>query len=161
MKTPGILTYLPVRLSVDERWPQEGLRWVREPRKDAPGLDSLLSWAYDAGASRIAFTTGHPVWIRVHGINRRVTEDSLDEMEIAGIANHLYGADGTARLQGGRAFDVAYSISRTRLERLRFRLNATPIRSSRSHAANIVLRPIPELPPTLEQQRVEAGILEA
>ena len=161
MKTPGILTYLPVRLSVDERWPQEGLRWVMDPGKDAPGLDALLSWAYDAGASRIAFTTGHPVWVRVHGINRRVTEQSLDEMEIASIANHLYGADGTARLQGGRAFDVAYSIYRTRLERLRFRLNATPIRSSRSHDANIVLRPIPELPPTLEQQRVEPGILAA
>jgi defect-in-organelle-trafficking protein DotB len=145
----------------DERWPREGLRWVMEPRKDAPGLDALLSWAYDAGASRIAFTTGHPVWIRVHGINRQVTEQSLDEMEIAGIANHLYGADGTARLQGGRAFDVAYSISRSRSDRLRFRLNATPIRSSRSHAANIVLRPIPELPPTLEQQRVEPGILDA
>jgi defect-in-organelle-trafficking protein DotB len=143
------------------RWPQEGLRWVMEPRKDAPGLDSLLSWAYDAGASRIAFTTGHPVWIRVHGINRQVTENALDEMEIAGIANHLYGADGTARLQGGRAFDVAYSISRSRTDRLRFRLNATPIRSSRSHAANIVLRPIPELPPPLEQQRVEPGILDA
>ncbi|WP_254065687.1 type IV pilus twitching motility protein PilT [Acidisoma sp. L85] len=132
-----------------------------EPRKDAPGLDGLLSWAYDAGASRIAFTTGHPVWIRVHGTNYQVTEHSLDEMEIASIANHLYGADGTARLQGGRAFDVAYSISRTRLDRLRFRLNATPIRSSRSHAANIVLRPIPELPPSLEQQRVEPGILDA
>jgi len=145
----------------DLKWPREGQRWVMEPRKDAPGLDSLLAWAYDAGASRIAFTTGHPVWVRIHGLNRQVTESSLDEMEIASIANHLYGADGTARLQGGRAFDVAYSISRTRTDRLRFRLNATPIRSSRSHAANIVLRPIPELPPMLEQQRVEPGILDA
>jgi defect-in-organelle-trafficking protein DotB len=155
------ITQHPERPNVGERWPQEGLRWVMEPRKDAPGLDALLSWAYDAGASRIAFTTGHPVWIRVHGINRQVTENALDEMEIAGIANHLYGADGTARLQGGRAFDVAYSISRSRSDRLRFRLNATPIRSSRSHAANIVLRPIPEMPPPLEQQLVEPGILDA
>jgi defect-in-organelle-trafficking protein DotB len=143
------------------KWPSEGLRWVVEPRKDAPGLDALLSWAYDAGASRVAFTTGHPVWLRVHGINWQATGQSLDEMEIASIANHLYGADGTARLEGGRAFDVAYSIASSRSDRLRFRLNATPIRSSRSHAANIVLRPIPESPPSLARQGVEAGILDA
>ena len=45
-------------------WPDEGLRWVQEPRKHAPGLDSLLTWAFRAKASRIGFQTGHPVWVR-------------------------------------------------------------------------------------------------
>lgn len=143
------------------RWPDEGTPWVRDPRKAAPGLDSILSWAYDAGASRIAFQTGHPVWLRVHGRNHRITEHSLDEAEIAEIANHLYGADGTARLQGGQDFDVSYEIARTRTKRLRFRLNATPIRTSRRDGANIVLRPIPDMPPTLDEQLVEPGILDA
>lgn len=134
---------------------------MRDPRKAAPGLDSVLSWAYDAGASRIAFQTGHPVWLRVHGRNHRITEHSLDEAEIAQIANHLYGADGTARLQGGQDFDVSYEIARTRTKRLRFRLNATPIRTSRRDGANIVLRPIPDMPPTLDEQLVEPGILDA
>jgi defect-in-organelle-trafficking protein DotB len=80
---------------------------------------------------------------------------------VSQIANHLYGADGTARLQGGQDFDVSYSISRSRTERLRFRLNATPIRSSWSHAAEVVLRPIPDLPSTLAEQLVEPGILDA
>ena len=147
--------------AAQEPWPDEGLRWVTEPRKHAPGLDSLLSWAYRLGASRISFQTSHPAWIRVHGRNRRAMEQPLDEAEIAQIANHLYGADGTARLQGGQDLDVAYEISVTRTERLRFRLNATPTRTSRREGANIVLRPIPDMPPTLEEQLVEPAILEA
>jgi defect in organelle trafficking protein DotB len=155
------ITQIAAAGTSDGRWPGEGQRLVVEPRKEAPGLNALLAWAYDAGASRVGFTTGQPVWIRIHGRNRQVTSRALDEMEIADIANHLYGADGSARLQGGRAFDVAYAISRSRTDRLRFRLNATPIRSSRTHAADIVLRPIPEKPPTLAEQLVEAGIIDA
>lgn len=145
----------------DDAWGGEGQRWIAEPRKHAPGLDSLLSWTYRLGSSRIAFQTGHPVWIRVHGRNRKVTQVSLDEAEIAQIVNHLYGADGVARLQGGSDFDVTYEIGVSRTERLRFRLNATPTRTSRREGANIVLRPIPDMPPSLEAQLVEAGILEA
>jgi defect in organelle trafficking protein DotB len=142
-------------------WPEEGMPWVSDPRKLAPGLDALLSWATDAGASRIAFQTGHPVWLRIHGCNRRVTANTLDEAEIGQIANHLYGSDGAARLQGGQDFDVSYEIARSRTQRLRFRLNATSIRTSRRDGANIVLRPIPDMPPPLEQQLVEPGIMAA
>jgi len=137
------------------------MRWVAEPRRHAPGLDSLLSWAYRLGASRIAFQTGHPSTIRVHGRNRRVGDYPLDEAEIAQIVNHLYGADGSARLQGAGEFDVSYEIAVSRTERLRFRLNATATRTSRREGANIVLRPIPDMPPSLEAQLVEPAIMEA
>ncbi|USQ74028.1 Flp pilus assembly complex ATPase component TadA (plasmid) [Roseomonas mucosa] len=142
-------------------WPGEGQRWVTEPRKQAPGLDALLVWAYEQGASRIAFQTGHPVWVRIHGRNRRATLGMLSEVELGDITNHLYGADGTARLQGGSDFDVSYEVGLSRSRRLRFRLNATPIRAARREGANIVLRPIPDLPPSLAQQLVEPGILAA
>ena len=142
-------------------WPDEGMRWVEDPRKHAPGLDSLLSWAFRAEASRISFQTGHPVWVRIHGRNYRATAAILDEADIAHVANHLYGADGTARLQGGRDFDVAYEIPVSRSQRLRFRLNATPTLTARREGANIVIRPIPDMPPPLEAQYVEPGILEA
>jgi defect-in-organelle-trafficking protein DotB len=147
--------------SAPETWPDEGAAWIAESRKSAPGLDSLLRWAYRLDASRISFQTGHPVTIRVYGQNRPATEARLDEAEIAQIANHLYGADGTARLQGGSDFDTAYEIAVSRAERLRFRLNATPTRTSRREGANIVLRPIPNLPPPLEAQLVEPGIMAA
>ncbi len=144
-----------------EGWPEEGLKWVAVPRKSAPGLNALLQWAFGLGASRIAFSTGKPVKLRVHGRNRFVTRASLDEGEIADVANHLYGSDGIARLQNGSDFDVAYEIAVSRTTRLRFRLNATPTRTARHFGVNIVLRPIADLPASLAEQSVEAGILEA
>jgi defect-in-organelle-trafficking protein DotB len=142
-------------------WPGEELRWVEEPRRSAPGLDSLLTWAFRENASRIAFQTGHPVWVSIHGRNYPATRGAVDEYELSQIVNHLYGADGMARLQGGNDFDTAYVIPIDRSTRLRFRLNATPTRTSRRDGSNLVLRPIPDLPPPLAEQRVEPGILEA
>ncbi len=144
-----------------EGWPEEGLKWVALPRKSAPGLNALLQWGFALGASRIAFSTGKPVKLRVHGRNRFVTRRALDEGEIADVANHLYGSDGIARLQNGSDFDVAYEIAVDRTTRLRFRLNATPTRTSRHFGVNIVLRPIADMPASLADQHVEAGILEA
>ena len=144
-------------------WPDadsRSLRWVAQPRVEAPGLDSLLIWAFNAGASRIAFQTGHPVWVRIHGHNHRVTTRPLDEMDFSQIVNHLYGADGMARLQGGSDFDTAYAIAVSRAVRLRFRLNATPTRTARRDGGNIVLRPIADTPPSLAQQGVEPMILD-
>lgn len=147
--------------STGQFWPEEGLKWVAVPRKSAPGLNALLQWAFGLGASRIAFSTGKPVKIRVHGRNRFVTHRALDEAEIADVANHLYGSDGIARLQNGSDFDVAYEIAVSRTTRLRFRLNATPTRTARHFGVNVVLRPIADLPASLAEQCVEAGILEA
>jgi len=110
----------------EHAWPDDGLRWVAEPRRCAPGLNSLLTWAFQEKASRIAFQTGHPVWVSIHGRNYRVTRGAVDEYELSQIVNHLYGADGMARLQGGNDFDTAYAIPIDRSTRLRFRLNATP-----------------------------------
>jgi len=145
----------------EHAWPADGLRWVAEPRRSAPGLDSLLTWAFQKKASRIAFQTGHPVWVSIHGRNYRVTRGTVDEYELSQIVNHLYGADGMARLQGGNDFDTAYAIPIDRSTRLRFRINATPTRTSRRDGGNIVLRPISDLPPSLEEQLVEPGILDA
>ena len=94
-----------------------------------PGWIPLLTWAFRAEAARIAFQTGHPVWVSIHGHNHRVTQAAVNEYELSGIVNHLYGADGMARLQGGNDFDTAYAIPINRWTRLRFRLNATPTRT--------------------------------
>lgn len=141
-------------------WPGEGLDWVEDPRKSAPGLDSLLIWAFGQKAHRISFQPDHPVWVTIHGRNHRATAADLDEFDFSQIVNHLYGADGMARLQGGSDFDTAYPISVDRSTRLRFRLNATPTRTSRGGGGNVVLRPIADMPPTLEEQLVEGEILD-
>lgn len=36
---------MPESLDPVVGWPDEGLCWVTESRKSAPGLDSLLCWA--------------------------------------------------------------------------------------------------------------------
>ena len=161
LDTIGPLTSSPNEVLPDgELWPEEGLKWVAMPRKSAPGLDALLRWAFELGASRIAFSTGKTVILRLQGRNRFVTRGLLDEGEIADVTNHLYGSDGIARLQNGSDFDVAYEIAVNRTTRLRYRLNATPTTTSRHFGANIVLRPIADMPPPLADQHVEAGILE-
>jgi defect-in-organelle-trafficking protein DotB len=86
----------------------------------------LLTWAFKEKASRIAFQTGHPVWVSIHGRNYRVTRGAVDEYELSQIVNHLYGADGMARLQGGNDFDTAYAIAIDRSTRLHFRLKRHP-----------------------------------
>jgi defect-in-organelle-trafficking protein DotB len=144
-----------------ETWPDEGSPWVREPRRSAPGLDGMLVWAHEAGASRIAFQTSHPVSLRIHGRNRNGTRERLDHLVMVEIVNHLYGADGSARLENGHDFDVSYSINIGRTRQLRFRVNATPTMTRRRDGANVVLRPIPDLPPTLQEQNVEPEIIAA
>jgi len=83
------------------------------------------------------------------------------EVDFSLIVNHLYGADGMARLQGGNDLDTAYAIQLDRSTRLRFRLNATSTRTSRRDGGNVVLRPIADMPPPLSAQGVEPGILDA
>jgi len=131
-------------------WEGEQENWVAEPGKRAPGLDALLWWATRIGASRIAFQSAHPVWIRVHGRNSRATQTSLSEAEMGRIANHLYGGDGVARLQGGGDFDVIYVIDDGARRRIVFWANATSIREDQSAGAKIVLRPIHDMRQSLE-----------
>ena len=83
-------------------WPDEGLRWVTEPRRHAPGLDSLLAWVSGEGASRISFHTGKPVWLRIHGRNYAVTQHALDQAEIAAITGAELGTV-KSRINRGRA----------------------------------------------------------
>lgn len=148
------------RVDLPQEWRANGLRWVEEPRRSAPGLDSLLEWSYRSGASRIDIEIGKRCMVRIHGLNRRVGDLALEESEVSQIVNHLYGADGMARLQGANALDTTYEVAVSRRERLRFRLNVTPTGSSRRIGVNVVLRPIPGLPPSLEEQLVEPGIME-
>ncbi|WOJ91772.1 hypothetical protein RZS28_18765 (plasmid) [Methylocapsa polymorpha] len=131
-------------------WEGEGENWVAEPGKRAPGLDALLWWATQIGASRIAFQSAHPVRIRVHGRNSRATRKSLSEAEIGRIVNHLYGGDGAAWLQGGGDFDVIYEIGVGATRRIVFWANATSICVDRSARAKIVLRPIHDMRQSLE-----------
>lgn len=145
-----------------ETWPNEGrsaYSWVVERRKHAPGLDDLLKWAYGLGASRIDFKTGHPVTIMVHGKVLFATRSSTDDFAISDIVSHMYAQDGMSMLAISHDLDSAYSVSLNRRETLRFRVNFTPCEVMRGQGVNIVMRPIPSRPPSLESQLVEPEVL--
>lgn len=108
-------------------WPDNGARWVIDPRREAPGLDSFMSHVHKLGAEQIQFATFQRAAFRRYGRNAKVkSRPPLDERDMGLIVNHLYGADGMARLQGGQDINVMYVIGVPRKEVLRFRVNITP-----------------------------------
>ena len=141
-------------------WVDAGERWVKEPRRAAPALDAFLTHAHRLGAEQVMFSTFQPASFRLWGRNRKVmTRDPLDENDASMIVNHLYGADGMARLQGGGDINVMYQIGSPRKGTLRFRCNVTAITASRGAGANVVIRPVRDLPQPLGEQNVEPEIL--
>lgn len=145
-----------------DSWPNEDAKreypWVAEARKSAPGFDDLLKWAHSLGASRIDLKTGHRVTIKVHGVNQYATYGVTTPIDLKQIVDHVYGADGTARVLIGHQLDTAYSVTISRRESLRFRLNVCPIQTMRGSGLQIILRPIPSQPASLDEQRVEQEI---
>jgi defect-in-organelle-trafficking protein DotB len=141
-------------------WVDAGERWVKEPRRAAPALDAFLTHAHRLGAEQVMFSTFQPASFRLWGRNRKVmTRDPIDENDASMIVNHLYGADGMARLQGGGDINVMYQIGSPRKGTLRFRCNVTAITASRGAGANVVIRPVRDLPQPLGEQNVEPEIL--
>ena len=106
------------------------------------------------------FSTFQPASFRLWGVNRKIkSRDPLDENDASLIVNHLYGADGIARLQGGADINVMYQIGSPRKGTLRFRCNVTAITASRGAGAHVVIRPVRDLPQPLSSQNVEPEIL--
>lgn len=133
--------------------------WPEQPEKlTEEGLDRLLVWATELGASRINLQSNHQLALRVYGRVRKVTSRPLgpDEVELA--VNRLYSGEGVARIKGGHPIDVAYEVQPDRHTRLRFRVNAVGVQGKGTGGIDIVLRPIPRLAPRLSEQRVEHGI---
>ena len=140
-------------------WRDNGERWVKEPRRLAPALDSFMSHVHRLGAEQIMFSTWKRASFRLWGDNHWVDRPPLDEAETGLIVNHLYGADGMARIQGGKDLNVMYVIGVSRTETLRYRVNVSGIATSKGDGANVTIRPVKELPPLLEKQNVEPEIL--
>jgi defect in organelle trafficking protein DotB len=164
---PEVMLDIPSRTSAGPEpaadpyaWVDPGERWVKEPRNLAPALDSFLTHAHKLGAEQVMFATFQPASFRLWGVNRKVkTRDPLDENDASLIVNHLYGADGVARLQGGADINVMYQIGSPRKGTLRFRCNVTAITASRGAGAHVVIRPVRDLPQPLSSQNVEPEIL--
>ena len=69
-------------------WPDNGARWVVDPRRDAPGLDIFMSHVHKLGAEQIQFSTFQPAAFRRYGRNTKVkSRTPLDERDMGMIVN--------------------------------------------------------------------------
>ena len=95
----------------------------RRSGRTALGRGAAQERARSRFAARLGLPRGrvpHRVPDRAPGVGRvftaattASTRRAIDEIEFSQIVNHLYGADGMARLQGGNDFDTAYAIRST------------------------------------------------
>jgi defect in organelle trafficking protein DotB len=127
--------------------------------KDTEGL---MAHCFALKASDITITTNREVIVDVYGRLLRATRKRLTNVEVLEIIAGLFKNDsGPARLNGGHDLDFAFEMRPTRDERLRFRVNATAISVEGQNGAQITVRTIPGIPPSIDSLGVEPEILQS
>ncbi|MDP9127429.1 MAG: Flp pilus assembly complex ATPase component TadA [Pseudomonadota bacterium] len=134
--------------------PDEPLRILGEH------LDAILMWCAKRGASDITIQTDRPVMIEVDGSLFPITRRALDSADMVNILTRIYGPDALPKLAGGHDLDLSYEVRPDRATRFRFRVNITAIQSRGRDSAQITLRSLPGLPPTMADLSIEQGIVE-
>lgn len=135
-------------------WPEEPLRLTEEH------VDELLQWCVARNASDITIQTDRSVMIEVDGVLYPITRRAMDSADMANILVRIYGPDALAKLASGTDLDLSYEVRPSRLVRFRFRVNITAILSQGRDSAQITLRSLPGLPPTMEDLGIEESIIE-
>jgi len=135
-------------------WPEEPLR-IQET-----DVDVLLKWCVDRNATDISIQTDRPVMVEVDGALSPITKRPLDSADMANILMRIYGADALAKLASGTDLDLSYEVRPSRLVRHRFRVNITAILSHGRDSAQITMRSLPSLPPTMKDLGIEEQIIE-
>ena len=129
---------------------------------NAKYFKALMYEAMKHNASDVYVQPGDPICARVNGTIVRLTNRCLDASEVYNILKWAGGRD-TAEtdIVTGRAIDARYEIFDKTLRDLRgakvrygYRVNASPIQHAGSTSAQIVLRAIPNDPPT----HIDVGI---
>ena len=143
-----------------------GTPWVYENEPVSTWLDDdlkqFLIWAVENKCSDILLQPGTGIWIRIDGEWWQTTKRRLHTDEINILLDIIsYDPSSSARLKGGEDIDFSYEIKLSRIERLRFRVNASACQDGYNSGATMVLRTIPSLPPKIEDLNVEPEILEA
>ena len=136
---------------------------LRDPvRHDRDSLDSLLRTLVSVGASDILLVSESPVRAYLRGRWETIGTRAIKTHELADILNAIDMANASSMVASGTARNIAYEVSLgSRESRLRFRVNATGTRRSGPRDLKIVLRSIPDTPPTLESMGLPAELVAA
>ena len=135
--------------------PDEPLRFT--PRD----LDKLLAFCTHLSVSDITIQTGETIFAEIYGRLFKITRRKLSNTEVGEILNYIYGPNGTAQILSGKDLDTHYEFRPNRLDRYRFRVNATGCQVEGHEGVQITLRSIPTEPPDLDTMGLPANIIEA
>jgi len=135
-------------------WPEEPLRLIEDH------VDPLLRWCVARRSSDITIQTDRPIMIEVDGALYPVTKRSMDSADMANVLMRIYGPDALAKLASGTDLDLSYEVRPDRQTRHRFRVNITAILSQGRDSAQVTLRSLPSLPPTMVDLNIEDLIIQ-
>ena len=136
---------------------------IRDPvRYDRDGLDSCLRTIVASSASDVLLVSESPVRAFLRGRWETVGTRMLKTHELADVLNAIDMGNASSMVSAGAARNFAYEVSLgNRDSRLRFRVNASGVRRSGSRDLKIVLRSIPDTPPTLESMGLPPELVAA
>lgn len=136
-------------------WPDEPNRFTDDH------VDALILYCVKQNASDISIQTDRQVYSEIHGKLYPCTYRNLDAADMAIFLTKIYGPEAQARLAAARDLDVSYEIRPDRYTRIRFRVNITAILSNGRDSAQITMRVLPSIPPTMDELNIEREIREA
>lgn len=122
-------------------------------------LDPLLASCVGNSASDITIQTNEKVTAEIFGCLYPITKRKLSKAEVGNLLNHIYGPNGTTQLSSGVDLDTYYEFRPSRIDRHRFRVNATACLVDGYEGIQITLRSIPSSPPSLNFMDLPKEIL--
>ncbi|MDA9832717.1 Dot/Icm type IV secretion system ATPase DotB [Gammaproteobacteria bacterium] len=122
-------------------------------------LNTLLEHCQKFDVSDITIQTNEPIIAEIYGRLMQVTRRKLNNIEVGEILNFIYGANGTTRILSGEDIDSNYEFKANRIERYRYRVNATGCLVEGHAGMQITLRTIPTDPPMLADLGLQDEIL--
>lgn len=140
----------------------ENTLFPNEPLRFTPfELDKLLTFCQQLNASDITFQTGESIFAEIYGKLYRVTHRKLSNTEVGEVLNAIYGPNGTTQILSGSDVDTHYEVRPNRVDRFRFRVNATGCQVEGHDGIQITLRTIPSTPPHIEDMDLPKDVFEA
>ena len=124
-------------------------------------LDEFLFWVSSIGGSDIAFQTGRPVCVEVHGKLHFVTRVKPDTSTLTLVMSRIYGPTAEGVLRKGRDIDCSYEVGDRARGRQRFRVNMAAVQVRGQFGINVTLRVLPGRPPALGELGIEDELVEA
>ena len=123
-------------------------------------LDKLLAFLVKNQASDITIQTDEKIYAEIYGILYQTTRRKMSKNEVSFLLNAIYGPNGTTQLSSGTDLDTYYEFRPNRVERYRFRVNATACLVEGYTGIQITLRSIPTTPPHLSDMDLPQNIID-